>query len=85
MLIKVRFNQDININSFTVLNSKIYSLNVYAFIYSFVSLLTEVGFTEVKMNTHFTWGTRWHSWLRHCATNRKVAGSIPDGVTGIFQ
>jgi hypothetical protein len=19
-------------------------------------------------------------WLRHCATNRKVAGSIPDGV-----
>jgi hypothetical protein len=23
-------------------------------------------------------GTRWRSWLRHCATNRKVAGSIPD-------
>jgi hypothetical protein len=23
-------------------------------------------------------------WLRHCATNRKVAGSIPDGVTEIF-
>jgi len=23
-------------------------------------------------------------WLRRCATNRKVAGSIPDGVTGIF-
>jgi hypothetical protein len=22
---------------------------------------------------------------KHCATNRKVAGSIPDGVTGIFQ
>jgi hypothetical protein len=21
-------------------------------------------------------------WLRHCATNRKVEGSIPDGVTG---
>jgi hypothetical protein len=21
--------------------------------------------------------TRWHSWLRHCATNRKVACSIP--------
>ena len=30
-------------------------------------------------------GTRWRSWLRHCATSRKVAGSIPDGVTGIFQ
>jgi hypothetical protein len=24
-------------------------------------------------------------WLRHCATNRKVAGSIPDCVTGIFN
>jgi hypothetical protein len=24
-------------------------------------------------------------WLRHCATNRKVTGSIPDGVTGIFH
>ena len=30
-------------------------------------------------------GTRWPSWLRHCATSRKVAGSIPDEVTGIFQ
>jgi hypothetical protein len=24
-------------------------------------------------------------WLRHCATNRKVAGSIPDGVIWIFH
>jgi hypothetical protein len=24
-------------------------------------------------------------WLRHCTTNRKVAGSIPDGVIGIFH
>jgi hypothetical protein len=23
-------------------------------------------------------------WLRHCATNRKVAGSIYDGVTEFF-
>jgi hypothetical protein len=29
--------------------------------------------------------TRWRSCLRHCATNRKVAGSIPDGVIGIFH
>ena len=33
----------------------------------------------------FLWGTRWRSWLRHCATSRKVAGSIPDGVIGIFR
>jgi hypothetical protein len=30
-------------------------------------------------------GTRWRSWLRHCATSRNVAGSIPDGVIGIFH
>jgi len=28
---------------------------------------------------------RWHSWLSHSATSRKVAGSIPDGVIGIFH
>ena len=27
----------------------------------------------------------WRSWLRHCATSRKVAVSIPDGVIGIFH
>ena len=30
-------------------------------------------------------GTRWRSWLMHCATSRKVAGSIPDCVIGIFH
>ena len=30
-------------------------------------------------------GTGWHSWLRHCATGRKVAGLIPDDVIGIFH
>ena len=24
--------------------------------------------------------TRWRSWLRHCATSRKVVGSIPYGI-----
>jgi hypothetical protein len=27
----------------------------------------------------------YRSWLRLCSTSRKVAGSIPDGVIGIFQ
>ena len=27
----------------------------------------------------------WRSWLMHCATYRKFAGSIPDGVTIIFH
>ena len=43
---------------------------------------------------HFVWNfqghylihsTRWRSWLRYCATSRKVAGSIPDGIIGIFH
>jgi hypothetical protein len=29
--------------------------------------------------------TQWRSWLRHCATSRKVAGSIPNSHTGIFH
>jgi hypothetical protein len=30
-------------------------------------------------------GTAVTQWLRCCATNGKVAGSIPDGVVGIFH
>jgi hypothetical protein len=30
-------------------------------------------------------GTAVAQCLRYCATNRKVAGSIPDGVNGIFH
>ena len=30
-------------------------------------------------------GTWLGSCLRHCATSRKFAGLIPDGVTGIFH
>ena len=30
-------------------------------------------------------GTAVAQWLKHYATNRKVAGSFPDGVIGIFH
>ena len=30
-------------------------------------------------------GTQWRSWLRHCTTSRKVEGSVPNGVIGIFH
>jgi len=30
-------------------------------------------------------GTAVAQWLRYCATNRKVAGSITAGVIGIFH
>jgi hypothetical protein len=44
-------------------------------------------FLTINGDTHQTIGARcwWRIWLRHCATNRKVAGPIPDGVTGIFH
>jgi hypothetical protein len=31
------------------------------------------------------WWQAVAQWLRHCATNQKVVGSIPDGVIGIFH
>ena len=51
------------------------------------SNFTQLHFTTLSFGlTPFKFGgTRWCSWLRHCATSRKVAGSVPDGVTGIFN
>jgi len=34
---------------------------------------------------HLLGGTAVAQWLRCCATNRKVAGSIPAGVSGLFN
>jgi hypothetical protein len=45
----------------------------------------EASCTIVLRRSHKRpWSTRWRSWLRHCAASRKVAGSIPDGVTRIL-
>ena len=38
-----------------------------------------------QWNTYKILGTAVAQWLRCCATNRKVAGSIPAGVNGIFH
>ena len=51
-----------------------------------VRFLSKFNFLEIFLkNIPIPSGTRWRSWLRHCATSRKVAGSIPDGVSGIFH
>ena len=56
-------------------------LQVYAYSWSIFHTYCHTYTTAISM-----WGnTRWRSWLRHCATNRNVAGSIPDGVIGIFH
>jgi hypothetical protein len=38
---------------------------------------------NLKISTKTGWATRWRSWLRHCATSRNVASSIPNGIIGI--
>jgi hypothetical protein len=44
-----------------------------------------VDIPNVKVDTYSIGAHAVAQWLRHCATNRKVAGSIPDGVNGIFH
>ena len=36
------------------------------------------------VSVDLSWGTAVAQWLRCCATNRNVAGSIPAGVSGFF-
>jgi len=40
---------------------------------------------KIKSGTKRGKGTRWHSWLGHCATSRKVADLVPDGVVGFLH
>jgi hypothetical protein len=56
---------------------------VVAFINTQKTLCNELvlDFTYI----HILLGTAVAQWLRYCASNRKVAGSIPDGVIGIFH
>jgi hypothetical protein len=49
-------------------------LQVYRYSFSFIISATTI-----------IWGHTVAHWLRYCATNRKVAGSIPDGVIEIFH
>jgi len=43
---------------------------------------TGVGIQQPKAGK---WDARWRCWLRHFATSWKVAGSIPDGITTVFN
>ena len=52
-----------------------------------VDKITKDGrFIGVNWTVYYcAWGTAVAQWLSCCARNRKVAGSIPDGVIGIFH
>jgi len=57
--------------------------NCFIYVYS---PLSKIVITAVSHVFFRDWrGTQWCSWLRHCATIRKVSGSIPDGVFKIFH
>ena len=47
------------------------------------SLLTFIGHV-LNYHNHACSGTAVAQWLRSCATNQKVAGLIPAGVSGFF-
>ena len=49
--------------------------------YSFKTNNIKLDLTGI---TKFRTGSAVAQWLRCCATNRKVAGSIPAGVSGFF-
>jgi len=62
------------------------SLTEWCFIYIYicVCVCVCVCFIYIVMYPFYSVVTAVAQWLRCCATNRKVAGSIPAGVTGIF-
>jgi hypothetical protein len=63
------------------LKGKAYAMILLS-VYPWLQVLNQpIDFLESRCKL----GTRWRNWLRHCATRWKVAGSIPDGVTGIFH
>ena len=47
--------------------------------------ITSVKNPKEYVNFEKPFELRVARWLRCCATNQKVAGSIPDGVIGIFH
>ena len=53
--------------------------------YNLLSLGPCPSFTDFLNIKTLCGGPQWRSWLRHCTTSQKVAGSIPDGVIGIFH
>jgi hypothetical protein len=65
---------------------------LYIHIFCICNLTTSALLTSKQMRFYcnlyiticFKEGTPVAQWLRYCATNQKVAGSIPDGVMEFF-
>jgi len=55
------------------------------FVYDKATKITAMLREIINGTLYITGSTRWRSWLRHCTTSQKVAGSIPDDVTEFFH
>ena len=71
-----------------VLPRPVHILFTYFFPLSFQSCPSPISSPSISrwINSKFYYvlvseGHGWRIWLRYCATSRKVAGSIPNGVT----
>ena len=59
---------------------------IYIYIYIYIYQTCQALHIYIHIYIYiYTGHTRWRSWLRHCASSRKVAGSIPDSVIGFFH
>jgi predicted anti-sigma-YlaC factor YlaD len=60
---------------------------------TFVAVSSNIHYSQINLVPKFLnitgiivmGDTRWRSWLRHCATSRKVASPVPDGVIDIVN
>jgi hypothetical protein len=67
-------------------NSRTGQKTVFINIYTHTQLTNSCLWVLIFIiNNWFRWGHAVVQWLRHCDTNLKVAGLIPDSVIGIFH
>jgi hypothetical protein len=75
-----RSRAQLNVN-LTIVHYSYVSAHVYRYL---VAKFTEQSPSRLSSWCQLVRNMRWRSWLWHYAIRRKVAGSIPDGVIGIF-
>jgi hypothetical protein len=74
----------LNVNS--SLFSSLCPLSFLCFLHAALLPLVFDSHTYILTHTFLVLGgKRWRNWLRHCPSCRKVAGSIPGDVIGIFN
>ena len=89
---KVVCDETVRLNTNILVNFELYCLSIFKL--NFVGPVQYSAIHASKLHYYFMslrifmfslYAAWWRSYLRHCATSRKIAGSIPDGVPGIFH